>query len=135
MEIIMEAGEPGSAGFFLRCIGPIGGTIFEAIIRLLLARKQPLGYSGTRLLLSTQSNGMDSSSPKRHLGAKLVSDTTSKRKGGVTMKLSRVGIDLAKNVYQLHGVDRSGKTVWKRRLKRTSTSIDTRASVYWWPYG
>jgi hypothetical protein len=25
---------------------------------------------------------------------------------------------LAKNVYQLHGVDRSGKTVWKRRLKR-----------------
>ena len=34
------------------------------------------------------------------------------------MKLSRVGIDLAKNVYQSHGVDRFGKTVWKRRLKR-----------------
>jgi len=34
------------------------------------------------------------------------------------MKLSRVGIDLAKNVYQLHGVDRTGKTLWKRRLKR-----------------
>ena len=34
------------------------------------------------------------------------------------MKLSRVGIDLAKNVYQLHGADRSGKTVWTRRLKR-----------------
>jgi len=34
------------------------------------------------------------------------------------MKLSRVGIDLAKNVYQLHGVDRHGNTVWKRRLKR-----------------
>ena len=34
------------------------------------------------------------------------------------MKLSRIGIDLAKNVFQLHGVDRSGKTVWKRRLKR-----------------
>ncbi len=34
------------------------------------------------------------------------------------MKLSRVGIDLAENVYQLHGVDRHGKTVWKRRLKR-----------------
>ncbi len=34
------------------------------------------------------------------------------------MKLSRVGVDLAKNVYQLHGVDRSGKTIWKRRLKR-----------------
>jgi transposase len=34
------------------------------------------------------------------------------------MKLSRVGVDLAKNVYQLHGVDRFGKAVWKRRLKR-----------------
>ncbi len=34
------------------------------------------------------------------------------------MKLSRVGIDLAKNVYQLHGVDRSGTTLLKRRLKR-----------------
>jgi transposase len=34
------------------------------------------------------------------------------------MKLSRIGIDLAKNVFQLHGVDRRGKAVWKRRLKR-----------------
>ncbi len=34
------------------------------------------------------------------------------------MKLRRVGIDLAKNVYQLHGVDRYGKAVWKRRLRR-----------------
>ena len=34
------------------------------------------------------------------------------------MKLSRVGVDLAKNVYQLHGVDRSGRTMLKRRLKR-----------------
>jgi transposase len=34
------------------------------------------------------------------------------------MKLSRVGIDLAKNVYQLHGVDCSGETMWTRRLRR-----------------
>lgn len=34
------------------------------------------------------------------------------------MKLSRVGVDLAKNVYQLHGVDHHGKVVWKRRLRR-----------------
>ena len=33
-------------------------------------------------------------------------------------KLSRVGIDLAKNVFQLHGVDRHGKVVWRRRLTR-----------------
>jgi transposase len=34
------------------------------------------------------------------------------------MNISRIGIDLAKNVFQLHGVDRHGKSVWKRRLKR-----------------
>ena len=33
-------------------------------------------------------------------------------------KLSRVGIDLAKNVFQLHGVDRYGKAIWRRRLTR-----------------
>ncbi len=34
------------------------------------------------------------------------------------MNISRIGIDVAKNVFQLHGVDRRGKVVWKRRLKR-----------------
>ena len=34
------------------------------------------------------------------------------------MKLSRIGIDLAKDVFQLHGVDIHGKAIWKRRLKR-----------------
>ena len=34
------------------------------------------------------------------------------------MKLIRVGIDLAKQVFQVHGVDRSEKHVWRRRLRR-----------------
>ena len=34
------------------------------------------------------------------------------------MKINRVGVDLAKNVFQLHGADRRGKPVWKRRLSR-----------------
>ena len=34
------------------------------------------------------------------------------------MKINRVGVDLAKNVFQLHGVDRKGKALWKRRLTR-----------------
>jgi len=34
------------------------------------------------------------------------------------MKLIRVGVDLAKNVFQLHGVDRLEKTVWRRKLVR-----------------
>lgn len=35
------------------------------------------------------------------------------------MKINRVGIDLAKNVFQLHGVNPKGDTVWKRRLSRS----------------
>ena len=34
------------------------------------------------------------------------------------MKINRVGVDLAKNVFQLHGVDHKGKALWKRRLTR-----------------
>jgi len=36
------------------------------------------------------------------------------------MKISRVGIDLAKNVFQVHGVDEHGELVWKRSLKRAT---------------
>jgi len=34
------------------------------------------------------------------------------------MKIKRIGVDLAKNVFQLHGVDRKDQAVWQRRLKR-----------------
>jgi transposase len=34
------------------------------------------------------------------------------------MKLIRVGVDLAKNVFQVHGVDHKEKAVWRRRLTR-----------------
>jgi transposase len=32
------------------------------------------------------------------------------------MKITRVGVDLAKNVFQVHGVNRSGRSVFKRQL-------------------
>ena len=34
------------------------------------------------------------------------------------MTINRVGVDLAINVFQLHGADHRGKAVWKRRLSR-----------------
>ncbi len=34
------------------------------------------------------------------------------------MEIKRVGVDLAKNAFQLHGADRKGKTVWTRKLSR-----------------
>ena len=36
------------------------------------------------------------------------------------MKISRVGVDLAKNVFQVHGVDRSDRPVLRRQLKRSN---------------
>ena len=46
------------------------------------------------------------------------------------MKLSRVGIGLAKNVYQFHDVDRFGETLWKRRLKLRQIFVDARTRRY-----
>lgn len=35
------------------------------------------------------------------------------------MKIIRVGVDLAKNVFQVHGVDQGEKPVWRRKFKRS----------------
>ena len=37
-----------------------------------------------------------------------------------TMEIIRVGVDLAKNVLQVHGVDGGEHTVWRRQLKRAT---------------
>jgi transposase len=34
------------------------------------------------------------------------------------MKVTRIGLDLAKNVFLVHGVDRSGQVVVRRQLTR-----------------
>jgi tRNA/tmRNA/rRNA uracil-C5-methylase (TrmA/RlmC/RlmD family) len=34
------------------------------------------------------------------------------------MTITTIGIDLAKNVFQIHGVDGSDKTVLKKQLRR-----------------
>src|SRR5215475_11082126 len=34
------------------------------------------------------------------------------------MKIKTIGVDLAKNVFQLHGVDEQGKAVLRKQLKR-----------------
>ena len=38
--------------------------------------------------------------------------------GAVHMQVTTVGLDLAKNVFQLHGVDAHGRTVLRKRLAR-----------------
>ena len=39
-------------------------------------------------------------------------------KGASTMKITTVGIDLATNVFQVHGIDEHGKAVLKKQLRR-----------------
>lgn len=39
------------------------------------------------------------------------------------MKINRIGIDLAKNVFQMHGVDRDGKAVVRRQLRRQQMKV------------
>ncbi|PHV09526.1 IS110 family transposase [Chitinimonas sp. BJB300] len=39
------------------------------------------------------------------------------------MKIMTIGIDLAKNVFQLHGVDEHGKTILKKQLRREQMTV------------
>src|SRR3972149_7302640 len=41
-----------------------------------------------------------------------------KRKGAAGRKSTTIGIDLAKNVFQVHGVDERGKAALRKQLKR-----------------
>ncbi len=43
--------------------------------------------------------------------------------GDSSINISLLGIDIAKNVFQLHGVDISGKKVLKKRIERDKLSI------------
>jgi transposase len=42
---------------------------------------------------------------------------------GVTMKITTIGIDLAKSVFQIHGVDGHGKTLLKKQIKRSEMAM------------
>src|SRR6202142_611801 len=43
--------------------------------------------------------------------------------GASTMKITTVGIDLAKNLFQIHGVDERGKTVLRKQLRRAQVAV------------
>jgi hypothetical protein len=38
------------------------------------------------------------------------------------MKIETVGLDIAKQIFQAHGVDRTGKVVLRKRLRRAEVS-------------
>src|SRR5688572_20915775 len=71
-----------------------------------------------RIEVPTQSNGMDSSSPWRLMGARLNLRDSRGEKESTMNELMRIGVDLAKNVFQVHGVDRQERAAWCKRLPR-----------------
>jgi transposase len=45
-------------------------------------------------------------------------------------EIATIGLDIAKNVFQLHGVDRNGRMVLRRALRRSRCRISS-ASFPW----
>src|SRR4029453_5428188 len=56
--------------------------------------------------------------PLRHLSAKLLSDRISSEWEPSMGEVTKIGLDLAKHVFQVHGVDADGATVLRKQLRR-----------------
>ena len=56
--------------------------------------------------------------PLRHLSAKLLSDRISSEWEPSMGEVTAIGLDLAKHVFQVHGVDAEGSTVLRKQLRR-----------------
>src|SRR5262249_36115329 len=56
--------------------------------------------------------------PLRHLSAKLLSDRISSEWEPSMGEATTIGLDLAKHVFQVHGVDAEGATVLRKQLRR-----------------
>jgi transposase len=57
--------------------------------------------------------------PLRHLSAKLLVDRISSNGEPSMGELTTIGLDLAKHVFQVHGVDAEGATVLRKQLRRS----------------
>jgi transposase len=57
--------------------------------------------------------------PERHLCARVKGVVTNTRKERSDMQVTTIGLDLAKQVFQVHGVDVKGVAVLRRRLRRS----------------
>jgi len=78
------------------------------------------GKDGGQLL--AQSLGLalrsvdDVTAPRRHRCAKV--GLQGSKWGAVTSEITTVGLDLAKNVFQVHGADGTGRAILRKKLKR-----------------
>lgn len=70
----------------------------------------------------TAIHGMDASTRNGIGCAKVKVSSNHLTERDVIMKITTIGIDLAKSVFQVHGVDSSGKAILKKQLKRNQTT-------------
>jgi hypothetical protein len=55
--------------------------------------------------------------PLRHRGAKLVFSKNHQEREPSMSEITTIGLDLAKHVFQVHGIDAQGTTVLRKRLR------------------
>src|SRR4051812_40865549 len=61
---------------------------------------------------------MDAPFPRRHRGARVEMHSSTEKERSARMKITTIGVDLAKSLLQVHGVDEHGKVVLRKQLKR-----------------
>ncbi len=67
-----------------------------------------------------QRDGVDGPAPTASSCAMLVLSQTNSWREPSTMQITTLGIDLAKSVFQLHGVDADGNAVLRKKLRRSA---------------
>lgn len=67
--------------------------------------------------MSDRFDGVDDARSRHQMCQRVIVSNESPE-GVVHMQISTIGVDLAKNVFQIHGVDESGKVVVTRQLRR-----------------
>jgi hypothetical protein len=73
--------------------------------------------------------------PLRHLSAKLLSDRNSSEWEPSMGEVTTIGLDLAKHVFQVHGVDAEGGCSPTPTSKKKSRPVMSRSSVISFPFG
>src|SRR5262245_46980887 len=85
---------------------------------LVLSASEKTCSNPYRTLGSPESTGMDAPTRNGIVVPEWKCHQTTRTGGASNMNITTIGIDLAKNVFQIHGVDVRGKVLLKRRLRR-----------------